>query len=165
MENKAQQYDTLCRQIAALVKGESDETGVMANVAAALKEAFPERFFWVGFYRITHSPSLLAREGEAVLRLGPFQGPVACYEISFGKGVCGTAWKERKTIVVPDVEQFPGHIACSSLSRSEIVVPVFDRQGEVQAVLDIDSRDLDAFDETDRLFLERIVKTMAGEIY
>ena len=163
MENKQEQYEILCRQIAALVEGETDEVGVTANVAAALKEAFPERFFWVGFY--LRKKSVESGAWRESLRLGPFQGPVACYEIPFGKGVCGTAWKERKTIVVPDVEQFPGHIACSSLSRSEIVVPVFDIKNEVRAVLDIDSRDLNAFDDTDRLYLERIVKILADEIY
>jgi GAF domain-containing protein len=105
-------------------------------------------FFWTGFYRV--------KDGELVL--GPFQGPVACMHIGFGRGVCGTAWKERRTIVVPDVEQFPGHIACSSLSQSEIVVPVFSKSEEVIAVLDIDSKELSTFDETDRQYLESIVQ-------
>jgi len=156
MSDKTKLYKTLSAQIAALVSGETDEVGVLANVAAALKEAFPERFFWVGFY--------LRKSGDC-LRLGPFQGPVACYEIPYGRGVCGSAWKERKTIVVPDVEQFPGHIACSSLSRSEIVVPVFDGERQVRGVLDIDSRDLNAFDQTDQEWLENIVKIVADEIY
>jgi GAF domain-containing protein len=107
-------------------------------------------FWWTGFYRV--------KNGELVL--GPFQGPVACMHIGYGKGVCGTAWKEQQTIIVPDVEQFPGHIACSSLSRSEIVVPVFDIDGSVVAVLDIDSKDLSTFDNTDRQYLESICKML-----
>jgi GAF domain-containing protein len=118
---------------------------MMANVCAAIQETMG--FFWTGFYRVV---------GDELL-LGPFQGPVACMHIGFGRGVCGTAWKQRETIVVPDVEQFPGHIACSSLSRSEIVVPVFDKAGEVVAVLDIDSKELATFDDTDREYLEKIV--------
>lgn len=182
MNDKTKQYQTLSAQVAALVSGETDEVGVLANVAAALKETFPERFFWVGFYLIkrkfpipsgaiaTPPPSGEGWEGAAkreleCLRLGPFQGPVACYTIPYGKGVCGSAWKEQRTLVVPDVEQFPGHIACSSLSRSEIVVPVFDGTGQVRGVLDIDSRDLNAFDQTDQEWLERIVKIVADEIY
>ena len=164
MSNKTELYKTLCAQIAALVSGETDEVCVLANVAAALKETFPERFFWVGFYLIKKRE----KSGEPPhleLRLGPFQGPVACYAIPYGKGVCGSAWKERRTLVVPDVEQFPGHIACSSLSRSEIVVPVFDAKGEVRGVLDIDSRDLNAFDQTDQEWLERIAEIVADEIY
>ena len=120
----------------------------MANVCAAIHEAMG--FWWTGFY--------IERDG--MLRLGPFQGPVACYRIPRGRGVCGTAYERRQTIIVPDVEQFPGHIACSSLSRSEIVVPVFAADGSVRAVLDIDSRDLNTFDETDRHYLEQIVKLL-----
>ena len=108
-------------------------------------------FFWTGFYRVVQQPE------KSELLLGPFQGPVACMHIGYGRGVCGTAWKEGKTIVVPDVEQFPGHIACSSLSRSEIVVPLFDAQGTVVAVLDIDSKELNTFDDTDREGLEKIL--------
>ncbi len=126
------------------MKGESDVVACMANLAALVHEAMG--FWWTGFYRVV--------EGE--LLLGPFQGPVACVHIGYGRGVCGTAWKERRTVVVPDVEQFPGHIACSSLSRSEIVVPVM-QGGEVVAVLDIDSRDLNTFDDTDSRWLEQIV--------
>ena len=107
-------------------------------------------FFWTGFYRVVNDELLL----------GPFQGPVACMHIPFGRGVCGSAWKQRQTIVVPDVEQFPGHIACSSLSRSEIVVPLFTEIGEVSAVLDIDSKELNTFDDTDRQYLENICKIM-----
>ena len=117
----------------------------MANVCAAIHEAMG--FWWTGFY--------IERDG--MLRLGPFQGPVACYRIPHGKGVCGTAYSRRETVIVPDVEQFPGHIACSSLSRSEIVVPVFAPDGSVKAVLDIDSKDLNTFDDTDRHYLEQIV--------
>ena len=121
----------------------------MANVCAAIHETMG--FFWTGFYRVV----------DDELVLGPFQGPVACMHIGFGRGVCGSAWKQRQTIVVPDVEQFPGHIACSSLSRSEIVVPVFSANGEVQAVLDIDSKELNTFDDTDRHYLEAICKMIA----
>ena len=117
---------------------------VMANVCAAIHETMG--FFWTGFYRVV---------GHELL-LGPFQGPVACMHIGYGRGVCGTAWKQQQTIVVPDVEQFPGHIACSSLSRSEIVVPVFSKSGEVMAVLDIDSKELATFDDTDQHYLEQI---------
>ncbi len=129
-----------------LVEGEKNIVGILANVSAALKEEMD--YFWVGFY--------LVDNGELVL--GPFQGSVACYRIGFGKGVCGTSWKRGETLVVKDVEAFPGHIACSSLSRSEVVVPVFDDEGKVGAVLDIDSTELAAFDETDKEYLERIVK-------
>ena len=130
--------------MAALVANERDEIANMANVAAALWQTFG--FFWTGFYRVI--------EGELVL--APFQGPIACTRIAYGKGVCGTAWKEGRTIIVPDVELFPGHIACNSASRSEIVVPLI-KAGQVKAVLDIDSDRPDAFDETDRIFLEQIV--------
>jgi len=141
---KTEKYQLLLSQTKSLIEGETDAVSVMANVAAAIHEAMG--FFWIGFY--------LVKDGE--LRLGPFQGPVACMHIGYGKGVCGTAWKQRQTIVVPDVENFPGHIACSSLSRSEIVVPVFAANGDVAAVLDIDSRELSTFDDTDKIFLEKI---------
>ena len=141
---KDEKYQLLTEQIKALVEGETDVVAVMANVAAAIHETMG--FFWTGFYRV------IGRE----LVLGPFQGPVACMHIPFGRGVCGTAWQRGETIVVPDVEQFPGHIACSSLSRSEIVVPVLSAAGEVMAVLDIDSRELATFDDTDRRHLEQI---------
>jgi len=143
--DKAEQYTTLIPQIEALLYGEADLVANLANVAAALKEQF--KWFWVGFY--------LVKNNELVL--GPFQGPVACTRIGLGKGVCGAAWQQAKTLVVPDVEAFPGHIACSSLSRSEIVVPVF-KNNEVVAVLDVDSELLDQFDETDSQYLEQIVK-------
>ena len=143
--DKIEQYTALIPQIEALLYGESDLVANMANVAAALKEQF--KWFWVGFY--------LVKEDELVL--GPFQGPVACTRIGLGKGVCGAAWQQAKTLVVPDVEAFPGHIACSSLSRSEIVVPVF-KDNKVVAVLDVDSELLDQFNETDAQYLEQIVK-------
>ena len=142
---KTEQYRLLERQVAALVEGETDVIAKMANIAAALHETFG--FWWTGFYRVV---------GEELV-LGPFQGPVACMHIPFGKGVCGTAWKRNETVVVPDVEEFPGHIACSSASKSEIVVPVHGTGGEVTAVLDIDSDRLATFGEEDRVWLERIV--------
>ena len=147
--NKDERYKLLTAQIGGLIAGETDSVAMMANVCAAIQETMG--FFWTGFYRVV---------GDELL-LGPFQGPVACMHIGFGRGVCGTAWKQRETIVVPDVEQFPGHIACSSLSRSEIVVPVFDKAGEVVAVLDIDSKELATFDDTDREYLEKIVNLFA----
>ena len=144
MMNKEEKYQLLTEQIRALTEGETDLVAKMANVAAAIHEEMG--FFWTGFYRVV---------GEELI-LGPFQGPVACMHIPFGRGVCGSAWKQRTTLVVPDVEKFPGHIACSSLSRSEIVVPVFSPDGEIVAVLDIDSKELGTFDEIDRQHLETI---------
>lgn len=141
--DKEQQYQTLFPQIEALLAGETDMTANMANVAAALKQTFD--FFWVGFYVVK----------KDMLVLAPFQGPIACTRIRHGKGVCGTAWKEAKTLIVPDVELFPGHIACNAASRSEIVVPVI-RERKVIAVLDIDSDKPDSFDEVDANYLERI---------
>lgn len=141
---KEQKYELLHKQIAALVEGESDTIANMANVAAMIHATFG--FWWTGFYRVV---------GEELV-LGPFQGPLACSRIRYGRGVCGTAWKEGATQVVPDVELFPGHIACSSLSRSEIVVPVWSDE-EIVAVLDIDSEHLATFDQVDKLWLERIV--------
>ena len=147
--DKKEKYILLEEQIRSLIEGETDSVAVMANVCAAIQETMG--FFWTGFYRV---------QGDELV-LGPFQGPVACMHIPFGKGVCGTAWQRKETIVVPDVEQFPGHIACSSLSRSEIVVPVFSQAGEVVAVLDIDSKDLATFDETDRYYLETICRLIS----
>ena len=176
MTAKEEKYILLVKQCKALLEGESDEVARMANVAALIHETMG--FWWTGFYRV---------QGEELV-LGPFQGPVACSRIAFGRGVCGTAWKERRTVIVPDVDQFPGHIACSSASRSEIVVPVFapgpsvftpgshstpgfpithnhSNQSvdsvpsptvTVVAVLDIDSRDLNTFDDIDRTYLEQI---------
>lgn len=144
---KEERYELLTRQIEALVEGESDPIARMANVAAMIHQTFG--FWWTGFYRVV---------GDELV-LGPFQGPIACSRIARGRGVCGTAWYEQRTIVVPDVEQFPGHIACSSLSRSEIVVPVW-RGCEVIGVLDIDSKELATFDKVDQHYLEQIVNTI-----
>ena len=146
-ETKQERYEALLPQIKAVVEEEPDFIANMANVAAMLHETFG--FWWTGFYRVV---------GEALV-LGPFQGPMACTRIRKGRGVCGTAWAEETTQVVPDVEQFPGHIACSSASRSEIVVPVW-KAGTVIAVLDIDSAQLATFDDTDRHYLEQIVQLL-----
>ena len=143
---KEETYKLLVSQIASLIDGEKDTIAVMSNVAAAIHQTMG--FWWTGFYRVIGNE----------LVLGPFQGPVACMHIPYGKGVCGTAWQRAETIIVPDVEQFPGHIACSSESKSEIVVPVFDHDGKVMAVLDIDSEQLATFDEVDRKYLEDICK-------
>lgn len=142
--SRAKKYEALIPQIEALITGEEDLCANLANISAALKEAFG--FFWVGFYLVKNEQ----------LVLGPFQGPIACTRINFGKGVCGTAWKEAKTQLVPDVDAFPGHIACSSASRSEIVVPVFKRD-KVEMVLDVDSDQLADFDETDQKYLEELM--------
>lgn len=144
MNDKEQKYDLLLRQIQSLAEGETDDIALMANMAAAIHDTF--HFWWTGFYRVIGNE----------LVLGPFQGPLACTRIAYGRGVCGTAWQEQRTLVVPDVHQFKGHIACSSASNSEIVVPVF-RNGQITAVLDIDSEHLNTFDETDQIWLERIV--------
>jgi GAF domain-containing protein len=146
-ETKQERYEALLPQIEAVVEDEPDLIANMANVAAMLHETFG--FWWTGFYRV---------EGQELV-LGPFQGPMACTRIKKGRGVCGTAWAEAQTQVVPDVDQFPGHIACSSASRSEIVVPIF-KEGEVIAVLDIDSAQLNTFDQTDRRYLEHVVKML-----
>ena len=152
---KTQKYEALLPQLKSLCEGEEDRIAKMANFCALLHQEFG--FWWTGFYRVMPKAGSDDRE----LVLGPFQGPVACMHIAFGRGVCGTAWQRRETIVVPDVEQFPGHIACSSLSRSEIVVPVIASSGEVMAVLDIDSKDLATFDDTDRQYLESICAMIA----
>lgn len=154
---KEEKYRLLLAQLKALVEGEDDEVSVMANVSAAIHETMG--FFWTGFYVV--KPVTADGDGKEELRLGPFQGPVACMHIGYGRGVCGTAWQRAETVVVPDVEAFPGHIACSSLSRSEIVVPVFDARHRVKAVLDIDSRELGTFDEVDARWLEQIVTLLA----
>lgn len=140
---KEEQYNALLPQIKSLIDGETDQIANMANLSAALKESF--NFFWVGFY--------LVKGDELVL--GPFQGPIACTRIRYGRGVCGTAWQEGRTLIVPDVDAFPGHIACSSLSRSEIVVPLL-KEGRVWGVLDIDSDRLNAFNKVDQCFLEQL---------
>lgn len=148
---KKARYHLLTEQISALIDGEDDLIAVMSNVCAAIHETMG--FFWTGFYRVV---------GEELV-LGPFQGPVACMHIAYGRGVCGTAWKEQRTIVVPDVEQFPGHIVCSSLSRSEIVVPLLSPTNQVVAVLDIDSRELATFDDTDKEYLEHICNIITSK--
>lgn len=140
---KESRYQELYQTIATVIQGETDTIANMANTAALIHESFG--FWWTGFYIV---------KGEELV-LGPFQGHVACTRIGFGKGVCGTAWKRRESIIVPDVEEFPGHIACSSLSRSEIVIPIF-KDEDIIGVLDIDSKELSTFDETDRVWLEKI---------
>jgi GAF domain-containing protein len=147
--NKTEQYQSLIPQIKGLLDGETDLIANLANVAAALKEQFG--WLWVGFY-VVRSVDTSREE----LVVGPFQGPVACTRIKKGKGVCGTSWAQAKTIIVPDVEKFPGHIACSSLSKSEMVVPII-RNNEVVGILDLDSEALDQFDTTDQHYLEEIV--------
>lgn len=149
---KEERYTALLPQLKGLLSGETDEVANLANVAAALKETFG--FFWVGFYRVV---------GDELV-LGPFQGPVACTRIRKGRGVCGTAWQEARTLVVPDVDAFPGHIACSSLSRSEIVVPLTDGAGEVWGVLDIDSSELNTFDDVDARFLEEACRLLVRNV-
>ncbi len=144
---KTEQYETLIPQIKALIEGETELVANLANMAAALKEQF--NWFWIGFYLVK----------EAQLVLGPFQGPVACTRIQKGKGVCGTSWEKAETLIVPDVDAFPGHIACSSLSRSEIVVPLL-QDKNVVGILDVDSAELNAFDETDAKYLQEIVKLL-----
>ena len=146
---KDEKYAVLFEQIKSLAEGEDDIIANMANISSMIHQTFG--FWWTGFYRVC---------GQELV-LGPFQGPLACSRIRYGRGVCGTAWKEAKTIVVPDVDQFPGHIACSSASRSEIVVPVFNEQNSgVIAVLDIDSSELGTFDETDKEWLEKIARLL-----
>lgn len=147
--NKEEKYRALLPSVRSLMEGETDEIAKMANLAALLHQEFG--FWWTGFYRV---------QGDELV-LGPFQGPLACTRIKHGKGVCGTAWARQQTIVVPDVEQFPGHIACSSESRSEIVVPIRNN-GKMVAELDIDSRELATFDDTDRRYLEEIVTYLYG---
>lgn len=151
--DKATRYQEFIPQLALLIEDEHEEVSVLANVSAALKECFG--WFWIGFY--------LVRNEQLIL--GPFQGSTACYRIRKGRGVCGTAWAEARTQVVPDVELFPGHIACSSLSRSEIVVPLYDKNGQVSAVLDIDSEHLATFDDTDKLYLEEVCRIIEKGIY
>lgn len=148
-DTKAERYAELLGQLRSLLEGESDMIARMANVAGALKEVFG--WWWVGFYRVM---------GDELV-LGPYQGPIACTRIAYSRGVCGMSWAKRQTIIVPDVEQFPGHIACSSLSRSEIVVPLL-RDHEVVGVLDIDSEQLNMFDAVDQLYLEQIAELMLG---
>lgn len=146
--SKEDKYRLLYKQIQSLVQYENDTTANMANIAAMIHQTFA--FWWTGFYRVI--------DNELVL--GPFQGPIACSRIAYGRGVCGTAWKERRTIIVPDVDKFPGHIACSSASRSEIVVPILGVNGDIEAVIDIDSEHLATFDECDSKWLQKIAKLL-----
>lgn len=148
---KEERYKTILPLIGGLIEGEDDSISLLANVAAALNESFG--WFWIGFYMVKDNQ----------LHLGPFQGPVACTRIAKGKGVCGTAWAQAESQVVPNVELFPGHIACSSQSRSEIVVPII-KEKNVIGVLDIDSRELSTFDETDRKYLELLCKDIASQL-
>ncbi len=147
--DKRERYETLIPQIESLVSGEPDQIANLSNIVAALKQTM--NFFWVGFY--------IVKDNQLVL--GPFQGPIACTRINFGKGVCGASWKEKKTILVPNVDEFPGHIACSSASKSEIVLPAF-KNNEVALVLDVDSDVLNDFDDTDRLALEKVMRIIEG---
>jgi L-methionine (R)-S-oxide reductase len=149
--SKEEKYLSILPQIEALISGEEDLVANLANITAALKEVFG--FFWVGFYLV---------KGEELV-LGPFQGPIACTRIGYGKGVCGTAWKEGKTQLVPDVDAFPGHIACSSASRSEIVVPII-KNGQVVMVLDVDSDQLNDFDNMDQKYLEQLIQFLEGKL-
>ena len=148
---KKEKYQMLLPQLKALTEGVNNNTGALANAAALIHETMG--FFWTGFYLVK----------DNILKLGPFQGPVACYEIGFGKGVCGSAWKENQTIIVKDVEEFPGHIACSSLSRSEIVVPIF-KENKIIGVLDIDSKEIGTFDETDKEYLESAMRILSENL-
>jgi GAF domain-containing protein len=149
---KADKYKSIIKQIEALIDGESNITANLANISAALRQTF--NFFWVGFYVVDSANELV---------LGPFQGDVACTRITKGKGVCGTAWKQQKTIIVPNVDDFEGHIACSSLSKSEIVVPVY-KNHKVELILDIDSDQLDDFDETDKIYLEELSEMISNKL-
>ena len=151
MIEKKEKYEQMLPQLKALTEGVNNNTGALANAAALIHETMG--FFWTGFYLVK----------DNVLHLGPFQGPVACYTIPYGKGVCGAAWKESKTLVVKDVEEFPGHIACSSLSRSEIVVPIF-KADKIIGVLDIDSTETGTFDETDRDYLEKAMDILSRNL-
>jgi L-methionine (R)-S-oxide reductase len=154
---KKEKYESLIPQLKALTEGENDLIANLSNIIAALK--FSMNYFWVGIYFVKNSASLLPSLTNAQeLVLGPFQGPVACTRITYGKGVCGKSWELKKTIIVEDVDQFPGHIACSALSKSEIVLPAFNKNGDVILVLDIDSERLADFDETDHFFLEQVIE-------
>ena len=149
---KKEKYESLLPQIYALIEGERDHVANLSNISAALKQTF--NFFWVGFY--------LVKQNELVL--GPFQGTIACTRIQKGKGVCGTSWENKETIIVPDVDAFPGHIACSNASRSEVVVPIYDTKNNIVGVLDVDSDVLNDFDETDKIYLEKLCE-MVGKSF
>jgi L-methionine (R)-S-oxide reductase len=157
---KTEQYESLIPQIVGLMEGENDLIANLANVVASLKEQFS--WLWVGFYIVKPAEASAGKDDQLVL--APFQGPVACTRIQKGRGVCGTCWQQGTTIIVPDVEKFPGHIACSSLSKSEIVVPVI-RKDEVVAVLDVDSEQLSDFDNTDKFYLEKIVELIHFDVW
>ncbi|MDF2435961.1 MAG: hypothetical protein K0Q95_337 [Bacteroidota bacterium] len=151
---KKEKYESILPQIKALVEGEKDTIANLSNIMSALK--FGMDFFWVGIYFVKEN------NGNKELVLGPFQGPVACTRIAFGKGVCGKSWEQKETIIVEDVEKFPGHIACSSLSKSEIVLPGFNKNGDVMLVLDVDSEVLATFDDTDKIYLEQLMEIITG---
>lgn len=153
--DKEKRYNELLQRLAPMVEGETNAVSVMANASALMREVMGEVYFWVGFYTVN---------GDQ-LELGPFQGTSACYRIKRGRGVCGASWQQACTVVVPDVEEFPGHIACSSLSRSEIVIPLTDSCGKVMAVLDIDSRDIASFDDTDARYLQQVAAIISRVIY
>jgi len=155
--DKKERYEVLIPQVASLIDGEKDVYANLSNITAALRQTMG--FFWVGFYLVKDNQS---GDGQQLV-LGPFQGPIACTRINYGKGVCGTTWKEKRTILVPDVEQFPGHIACSSDSKSEIVLPAF-KNNEVALVLDVDSDKLDDFDEVDAIYLEKLMRIIESFI-
>lgn len=150
---KKEKYESLLPQIKALVEGETDTIANLSNIIAALK--YGMNYFWVGIYFVKQTS-----EDKTELVLGPFQGPVACTRIAYGKGVCGKSWETKQTIIVADVDNFPGHIACSSLSKSEIVIPAFHKSGEVNLILDVDSEHLANFDETDKVYLQKVIKIM-----
>lgn len=156
--SKEEVYRSLIPQIQGLLEGETDLVANLANVSAALKEQFG--WLWVGFYLVKPSSFAKATEDKDELVLGPFQGPVACTRIKKGRGVCGSAWEQASTLIVPDVEKFPGHIACSSLSRSEIVIPMISNN-EVVGVLDVDAAELGQFDETDKKYLEEVISLIS----
>ena len=156
---KKEKYEQLLVEVKGLVSSEFEVVGNLANVSALIREKMG--FFWIGFYMVGECTSTKEKE----LKLGPFQGPVACFKIGWGRGVCGTSWKENKTYVVNDVEEFPGHIACSSLSRSEIVVPLHNTGGEVVGVLDIDSTEVGTFDSVDKQYLEQLCEIVSKELF
>ena len=159
MTNKENKYITLLKQLSLLIQGEDDQISVLANITALIKSEM--NFFWVGFYLVKDKKN----SDEKELVLAPFQGSVACYRIGYGKGVCGTSWKMGKTIIVDDVEQFPGHIACSSLSKSEIVIPIYNSKNEIVGVLDIDDDKLSTFDQIDKKYLEEAMQLLSKSIY
>ena len=165
---KKEQYESLIPQIESLIEGENDTIANLSNILAALK--FSMNYFWVGIYFVKSKPTIISAAKndngnfgiEAELVLGPFQGPVACTRIAYGHGVCGKCWELKETIIVEDIDKFPGHIACSALSRSEIVLPAFDKKGEVILILDIDSEYLANFDEIDKTYLEKVMEIITG---